>query len=185
VTNGGPPFQIDSQAFAEWLKVTKSHCPVILRHLMNFLQQWVIFDPSRTQPAPKTRIQPFLRIHAAAYLTASPTTARMTIGAALTKLMKYAKVFGSEKVGGEMTAFVDPLIHKYLAEELREATAELDRVRGHLQLANECCEQVLQSEEFTRAVMNWQRPSESDEQVSFLSQPQSINDADAARTRLK
>ena len=109
----------------------------------------------------------------------------MTIGAALTKLMKYAKVFGSEKVGGEMTAFVDPLIHKYLAEELREATAELDRVRSHLQLANECCEQVLQSEEFTRAVMNWQRPSESDEQVSFLSQPQSINDADAARTRLK
>jgi hypothetical protein len=78
---------------------------------MNFFQQWVTFDWSRTQPVSKNRIQPLLRIRAVVYLTASPTTSRMTISAALTKLMKYAKVFGSEKVGIEMATFVDPVIH--------------------------------------------------------------------------
>ena len=147
---------------------------------MNFFQQWVTFG-SRKQPVSKNRIQPLLRIHAVAYLTASPTTARMTISTALTKLMKYAKVFGSEKVGTEMATFVDLVIHKYLAEELREATSELENVRNHLRLADECCEQVLQSDDFTQAVMNWQRSDERDEQVCYLSRPQSIHDADAAK----
>jgi hypothetical protein len=100
VTNGGPSFQIDDRTLTEWLKVTKLQCPVILRHLLNFFRQWVTFDGNRTQLEPKSRIQPLLRGHAVVYLTASQTTARMTISAALTKLRKYAKVFGSEKVGG-------------------------------------------------------------------------------------
>ena len=33
--------------------------------------------------------------------------------------------------------------------------------------------------------MNWQRPNERDEQVCYLSRPQSINDADAAKAQLK
>ena len=72
-----------------------------------------------------------------------------------------------------------------MAEELREATVELENVRNHLRLADECCEQVLQSDDFTQAVMNWQRSDERDEQVCYLSRPQSINDADAAKSRLK
>jgi hypothetical protein len=99
VSNGGPPFQIQDSVFAIWLQNTKTQCPVILRHILNFFRQWVCFDPSRNQPVSKAQLQPLLRSHAATYLLASPTTARMTIGAALVKLMKYAKVFASEGVG--------------------------------------------------------------------------------------
>ena len=35
---------------------------------------------------------------------------------------------------------------------------------------------------FSRAVTNWQKP---DDQISFLARPQSVNDADSARTQLK
>ena len=111
VKNGRPPFQIKDGTFVEWLKVTKAQCPVILRHVLNFFRPWVSFDGNRNQPEPKSRLQPLLRGHAAVYLTASQVTARMTIGAALTKLMKYAKVFTSEKVGGGMVEFVDPVIY--------------------------------------------------------------------------
>jgi hypothetical protein len=109
----------------------------------------------------------------------------MTIGAALTKLMKYAKVFTSEKVGGGMVEFVDPVIYKYIADEFCEAVAEVDQTRKHLQLADECCEQVLQSDVFSHAVTTWQRSDEPDDQISFLARPQSVNDADGATIQLK
>jgi hypothetical protein len=48
---------------------------------------------------------------------------------------------------------VDPLIHKYLAEEFCEATTELDKIRDHLQFN----EQVLQSDMISRAVTDWQK----------------------------
>jgi hypothetical protein len=115
VSNGGPPFQIQDSVFARWLQNTKTQCPVILRHILNFFRQWVYFDPSRSQPVSKEQLQPFLRNHAAIYLLASPTTARITIGAALAKLIKYAKVFASEGVGKHMVKFVDFVIYKYIA----------------------------------------------------------------------
>jgi hypothetical protein len=154
VSNGGPPFQIQDSVFARWLQNTKTQCPVILRHILNFFRQWVCFDPNRNQPVPKDQLQPFLRNHAATYLLASPTTARMTIGAALAKLMKYAKVFASEGVGKHMVKFVDFVIYKYIAEELCEAVDDLNRMRKHLELEDEICSQVLQQTSLFQAVVN-------------------------------
>jgi hypothetical protein len=152
VANGVPPFQIDDSVLARWLHNTKTQCPIILRHLLNFLRQYVCFDPNRNQPVPKEIVQPLLRSHAATYLLASQTTARMTIGAALAKLMKYAKVFASEGVGKHMAKFVDPVIYKYIAEEFCEAVNDLEQVRKQLQLSDECCSQVLQENSFLHAV---------------------------------
>ena len=77
-----------------------------------------------------------MRNYAAAFLTASPATAQMTISIALQKLLKYAKVLGSERVNEEMTVFVDPLIYKYVIKELDEATTQSEDVRKHLQLSD-------------------------------------------------
>ena len=96
VKNGGPPFQIDGDLFAKWYKETATRCPVMLRHLMAFLQPRVAYDKDRTSPVPKSEIQPYLRNHAAAFLTVSPATSQMTISTALQNLLKYAKIFGSE-----------------------------------------------------------------------------------------
>jgi hypothetical protein len=98
----------------------------------------------------------------------------MTIGAALTKLGKYAKVFGSEKVGGYMAAFVDRVILHYLAEEFREATAELDKLRDHLQLTDECCEQVLQSDMFSRAVTSKGQVNKTSKSISWQAHSRSM-----------
>ena len=133
-------------------------------------------------PVPKSHIQPLLRIHAAAYLTASPTTSETTISTALQNLVKYAKVFGSEEVTTEMVAFVDPVIHKYLAVELQEVTAQLENVRKQLRLADECCEHVLGRNDFVQAVMNWQRTDSSYVPIRYLTSPKSLNDADAAKS---
>ena len=99
VTNGGPPFQIGGEVFDKWLMVTRTKCPLVLRHVMNFFRPWVGLDRTGDQPESKEVLQPRLRAHAAAYLTASQTTARMTISTAMIKLCKYAKVIASEKVG--------------------------------------------------------------------------------------
>jgi hypothetical protein len=115
VANGVPPFQIHDSVFTRWLQNTKTQCPVILRHSLNFSRQYVCFDPSRNQPVPKEIVQPLLRSHAATYLLASQTTARMTIGAALAKLMKYAEVIASDEVVEHMTKSVDSAIYMYVA----------------------------------------------------------------------
>ena len=75
-----------------------------------------------------------------------------------------------------MVEFVDPMIYKYIADEFYEAVSELDQVRRHLQLEDECCEQVLQESTFLRTIQNWQRSSNLDDQFSFLDKPQSVND---------
>jgi len=53
VANGGPPFQIDGRVLTKWLQCTRTQCPVILRHVLNFFQSWVCFDPNRSQPVSK------------------------------------------------------------------------------------------------------------------------------------
>jgi hypothetical protein len=184
VKNGGPPFQIDGNLFANWYEETMTRCPVMLRHLMSFLQSKVAYD-DRTSPIPKNPIQPYLRIHAAAFLTVSPATSRMTIATALQKLLKYAKIFGSEAVTNEMVSFVDPLIYKYLTNELQEVTVQLEDVRKQLQLADECCELVVKRNDFVQAVMNWRKAGESYYQIHYLSSPTSLSDADAAKSQLK
>ena len=129
------------------------HCPVMLRHLMSFLQPKVAYDKDRTSPVPKNQIQPYLRIHAAAFLTVSPATSQMTMSTALQKLLKYAKIFGSEAVTNEIVSFVDPLIYKYLTDELQEVTVQLEDVRKQLQLVDECCELVVKRNYFVQAVI--------------------------------
>jgi len=64
VANGGPPFQIDGSVLTQWLQCTRTQCPVILRHVLNFFQSWVCFDPNRSQPVSKEQLQPLLRSHA-------------------------------------------------------------------------------------------------------------------------
>jgi hypothetical protein len=109
----------------------------------------------------------------------------MTISTASQKLLKYAKIFGSEEVTQEMVSFVDPVIYGYLANELQEVTVQLENVRKQLQLDDECCEHVLKRDDFVQAVMNWQRTDTSYFPIHYLSPPTSLNDADAARSQLK
>jgi hypothetical protein len=106
VENDGPPFQIDGSIFANWSREIGTRCPVMLRHLMNFLQPRVEFHENRSRPIPKSEIQLNLRVHAAAFLTASPATSKMTIETALKKLLGYAKGFGSEAVLEQLKTFV-------------------------------------------------------------------------------
>jgi hypothetical protein len=185
VSNGGPPFQIQDSVFAIWLQNTKTQCPVILRHILNFFRQWVCFDPSRNQPVSKAQLQPLLRSHAATYLLASPTTARMTIGAALVKLMKYAKVFASEGVGKHMAKFVDPVIYKYIAEEFREAVNVLEQARELLHLGDQCCHQVLQGNLFQQTIRTWEESGVSVEHIVLMTTPKSSGDLSAANLQLK
>jgi hypothetical protein len=79
----------------------------------------------------------------------------MTIGAAMMKLMKYAKVFASEGVGKHMVKFVDPVIYRYIAEEFRQAVSDLDQIRKHLRMEDETCGQALQQTPFSQAVLQY------------------------------
>ena len=79
VENGGPPLQIDREMFAIWSRGIGTRCPVMLHHLMNFLQPRVAFNANRKQPISKRELQPHLRVHAGAFLMASPVTSKMTI----------------------------------------------------------------------------------------------------------
>jgi hypothetical protein len=185
VKNGGPPFQIDGDLYATWYQETSTRCPVMLRYLMAFFQQRVAYNKDRTSPVPRSDIQPHLRNCAAAFLTASPAIAQMTISMALQKLLKYAKVLGSERVTEEIVAFVDPLIYKYVINELDEVTAQLEDVRKHLQLSDECCDLVLKRNDFAHEVMNWKKSDVSYHQIYCRPTPTSLNDADAAKSQLK
>ena len=85
VTNGGPSFHFDDKTFDKWLVNTRSKCPLLLRHIMNFFRP-LVGSNRGGPPEPKEVLQPRLRAHAAAYLTASQVTAHMTINSAVTKL---------------------------------------------------------------------------------------------------
>jgi hypothetical protein len=86
---------------------------------MAFFQHRVAYNKDRTSPVPRSDIQPHLRHRAAAFLTALPAIAQMTISMAVQKLLKYAKVLGSERVAEEMVAFVDPLSRRTGPENWR------------------------------------------------------------------
>jgi hypothetical protein len=115
---------------------------------------------------------------------ASPATS-MTSEAALKRLMRYAKVFGSDPVLEQLTTFTDRVICQYLARELLEVSEQLEKVRQQLRLADECCEDVLNRPDFVQSVMNWHRTDPSTEDIKYLTPPTSINDGDAARLQLE
>jgi hypothetical protein len=100
----------------------------------------------------------------------------MTIGAALVKLMKYAKVFASEGVGKHMAKLVDPVMYKYIAEEFREAVSDLNQIQKSLHLGDECCHQVLQSDLFQLTIRDWHRCDIPIGRFDFRLSPGSIID---------
>jgi hypothetical protein len=62
VPNGGPPFQIHDSVFTKWLQNTRTQCPVILRHVLNFFRQWVCFDPFRINQFQKISCNHFCEV---------------------------------------------------------------------------------------------------------------------------
>jgi hypothetical protein len=169
--------------FAIWSNGAKAYCPIMLQHMMDFLQPRVEFNENRRQPMSKNELQPHLRLHISAFLTASPVTSKMVIEAALKRLMRYAKVFGSESMLEQLAIFADPVICQYLVRELQEVSEQLDKVRQQLRLADECCDDVLNRSDFIQSAMNWHRTEPSMEDTKYLTRPASINDGDAARSQ--
>jgi hypothetical protein len=108
----------------------------------------------------------------------------MTIGAALAKLMKYAKAFASEGVGRYMVKFVDPVIYKYIAEEFCTAAKVLEQARELLHLNHECCHQALQSELFQRKIQDWQELDISVGRFDLRLSPGSVLDLYVAKMQL-
>jgi hypothetical protein len=108
----------------------------------------------------------------------------MTIGAALAKLMKYAKVFASEGVGKHMVKFVGFVIYKYIAEEFREAVKVLEQARELLHLNDECCHQVVQGNMFQQTIRTWGASGVSMEHIVLLATPKSPGDLSAANLQL-
>jgi hypothetical protein len=108
----------------------------------------------------------------------------MTIETALKRLLRYAKVFGSEAVLEQLKTFADQTICQYFARELLEVSKQLEKVRQQLKLADECCDDVLSRRDFVQTVMNWQGTDTSWTTIKYLTPPTSINDAEAARLQL-